>query len=71
MPRHPDPDLEDRILSAAQRLWTRGGEKSLTMRAVARAARTNTPAVYRRFETGEGAGARFAAAHRNPLAQAL
>jgi AcrR family transcriptional regulator len=50
MPRHPDPDLEDRILKAAHALWKRGGEKSLTMRAVARAAETNTPAVYRRFK---------------------
>jgi AcrR family transcriptional regulator len=49
MPRQPDPDLEGRILKAAQVLWKRGGEKSLTMRAVARAAGTNTPAVYRRF----------------------
>ena len=50
MPRHPDPDLEERILYAADVLWRRGGEKSLTMRAVARAAKTNTPAVYRRFK---------------------
>ncbi len=50
MPRQPDPDLEDRILNAAQALWMRGGEKSLTMRAVARAAGTNTPTVYRRFK---------------------
>jgi AcrR family transcriptional regulator len=50
MPRHPDPELEERILSAAQKLWKRGGEKALTMRTVARAARTNTPAVYRRFK---------------------
>jgi AcrR family transcriptional regulator len=50
MPRQPDPDLEERILNAADVLWKRGGEKSLTMRAVARAARTNTPAVYRRFK---------------------
>jgi len=50
MPRHPDPDLEERILNAAQKLWKRGGEKGLTMRTVARAARTNTPAVYRRFK---------------------
>ncbi len=50
MPRQPDPELEDRILNAAQALWTRGGEKSLTMRAVARAAGTNTPTVYRRFK---------------------
>jgi len=49
MPRQPDPDLQQRILNAAQRLWNKGGEKTLTMRAVARAARTNTPAVYRRF----------------------
>ena len=50
MPRHADPDLENRILNAAQVLWKRGGEKALTMRAVARAAGTNTPAVYRRFK---------------------
>ena len=50
MPRHPDPDLEERILHAADILWKRGGEKTLTMRAVARAAKTNTPAVYRRFK---------------------
>ena len=49
MSRQPDPDLEDRILKAARRLWTKGAGKALTMRAVARAARTNTPAVYRRF----------------------
>jgi len=48
--RQPDPDLEERILKAAQALWKRGGEKALTMRAVARAAHTNTPAVYRRFK---------------------
>jgi AcrR family transcriptional regulator len=50
MPRHPDPDLEDRILNAAHVLWKRGGEKALTMRVVADAAGTNTPAVYRRFK---------------------
>lgn len=50
MPRQPDPNLENRLLNAAQALWKRGGEKSLTMRAVARAAGTNTPAVYRRFK---------------------
>ena len=49
MPRQPDPRLEERILDAAQRLWKKGGERSLTMRAIARAAETNTPAVYRRF----------------------
>jgi AcrR family transcriptional regulator len=50
MPRHPDPELEERILHAAQKLWKKGGEKGLTMRAVAKAAGTNTPAVYRRFK---------------------
>jgi AcrR family transcriptional regulator len=49
LPRRPDPDVEQRILTAASRLWARGGEKSLTMRAVARAAGTTTPTVYERF----------------------
>jgi len=49
VPRRPDPELEGRILDAAQKLWKKGGEKALTMRAVARAAGTNTPSVYRRF----------------------
>ena len=49
MPRHPDPDLERNILSAASRLWARGGEKALTMRAVAKAAGTTTPTVYERY----------------------
>jgi AcrR family transcriptional regulator len=30
-------------------LWKKGGKNALTMRAVAKAAGTNTPAVYRRF----------------------
>lgn len=50
MPRQPDPDVQGRILSAARRLWARGGARALTMRAVAKAARTNTPTVYRRFK---------------------
>jgi AcrR family transcriptional regulator len=49
LPRHPDPELEQRILEAACRLWGRGGEKSLTMRAVARHAGTTTPTVYERY----------------------
>ena len=53
MPRQPDPDLEERILKSAQVLWKKGGEEALTMRAVARAAKTNTPAVYRRFKDRE------------------
>jgi AcrR family transcriptional regulator len=49
VPRQPDPDLEQRILDAASRLWARGGEKALTMRAVAKAAGTTTPTVYERY----------------------
>ena len=49
MPRLPDPELEQRILDAASRLWARGGEKALTMRAVAKAAGTTTPTVYERY----------------------
>jgi AcrR family transcriptional regulator len=49
VPRRADPDLEGKILDAAQKLWKKGGEKALTMRTVARAAGTNTPSVYRRF----------------------
>lgn len=49
MPRQPDPGLEDRILNAARKLYLKGGEESLSMRSLAKAAHTNTPAVYRRF----------------------
>ena len=49
MPRHIDPDLEGRILEAARKLWRKGGEKSLSMRTIAKLAGTNTPALYRRF----------------------
>ena len=53
MARHSDPRLEDRILMAARDLWHQGGEAALSMRTVAKAAKTNTPAVYRRFRTRE------------------
>jgi AcrR family transcriptional regulator len=53
LPRHPDPDIEHKILAAASRLWSRGGEKSLTMRAVAKAAGTTTPTVYERYRDRE------------------
>src|SRR5215471_5441999 len=49
MPRYADPDLEKRVLDAAQKLWRAGGDRALSMRALARAAKTNTPAIYRRF----------------------
>lgn len=49
MPRQADPQLEERILDAACRLWSRGGEKALTMRGVAQAAGTTTPTLYERY----------------------
>jgi AcrR family transcriptional regulator len=49
MPRKADAELESRVLSAAYRLWSKGGENALTMRAVARAAGTTTPTMYQRF----------------------
>src|SRR5580692_2847427 len=49
MPRTADVRLEGRILDAAYQLWSRGGERALTMRAVARTARTTTPTLYQRF----------------------
>jgi AcrR family transcriptional regulator len=53
MPRHLDPDVERRIIRAAIRLWHEGGEKALSMRTIAKAAGTHTPAVYRRFRNRE------------------
>lgn len=53
MPRRPDPDLEGKILDAAQKLWKKSGARGLTMRAVAQGAGTNTPSVYRRFRDRE------------------
>jgi AcrR family transcriptional regulator len=50
VPRQADPDLEQRILESASRLWARGGEKALTMRAIAKAAGTTTPTVYERYQ---------------------
>jgi len=49
MPRPINPAVEERILQAARKLWHKGGESALHMRDVAKAAGTNTPAVYRRF----------------------
>ena len=48
MPRPLDTTLERRLLEAARKLW-RSGEKSLTMRALARAANTHAPGIYSRF----------------------
>jgi AcrR family transcriptional regulator len=53
LPRQADPQLEARILDAACRLWSRGGEKALTMRGVALAAGTTTPTLYERYRDRE------------------
>jgi AcrR family transcriptional regulator len=50
MPRKPDAQLEDRIINVAYKLWEEGGEDALTMRAVAKGARTTTPTLYERFK---------------------
>jgi AcrR family transcriptional regulator len=42
--------LEKRLLDAAWKLW-QAGDNKLSLRGLARAARTNTPAIYRRFRT--------------------
>mgnify|MGYP005811073049 CR=1 FL=1 len=49
MPRKPDPTLEPRILDAAIRLLDQRGLDAVTMRDVARLARTTTPSIYERF----------------------
>jgi len=51
MPRQADPHLRERILDAARKLYLKGGEKALSLRVLAKAAQTNTPAVYRRFRS--------------------
>ena len=50
MPRKPDPKLEQTILDAALRLLEKQGIEAVTMREVARAARTTTPTLYERFQ---------------------
>jgi AcrR family transcriptional regulator len=50
MPRTADKQLEGRIVDAAYQLWSKGGEHALTMRAVAKAAKTTTPTLYERFK---------------------
>lgn len=49
MARTADTHLKERILDTAQKLLRTKGEESLTLRAVARAAGTTTPTVYKRF----------------------
>jgi AcrR family transcriptional regulator len=53
MPRKADPALEAKILDSALRLLDRNGTSAVSMRQVARAARTTTPTIYERFEDHE------------------
>ena len=53
MPRPLTPGLEDRILDAAEALWSEGGEQALSMRAVAQRVGTHPPRIYARFEDKE------------------
>ena len=53
MPRTADPRLNQRILKAAYKLWHAQGDKGLTLRGVARAAKTTTTTVYKRFRNRE------------------
>jgi AcrR family transcriptional regulator len=71
MPPHADAQLEERILKAAQRLWKTRGEKSLTLRAVAREAGTTTPTVYKRFPSKEALRTALAARFRDLLNEEL
>jgi AcrR family transcriptional regulator len=71
VPRHPDPDLEQRILQAASRFWASGGEKALTMRAVAKAAGTTTPTVYERYRDRDDILRALRLQTRSDLFQAL
>lgn len=49
MPRKPDPALEQNIVDAALTLLDERGLDAITMREIARAARTTTPTIYERF----------------------
>jgi AcrR family transcriptional regulator len=49
MPRPPDPTLPNRIVEAAYALWRKGADEAVTIRDVARRAKTTTPSVYAHF----------------------
>ncbi|MGD0413933.1 MAG: helix-turn-helix domain-containing protein [Terriglobales bacterium] len=67
MPPIPDKQLEERILTAARRLWRERGEKGLTLRDVARTAGTTTPTVYKRFRNKEAIQLALASRFRTEL----
>lgn len=71
MPRTADKGLDLRILSAAQRLWRAQGDRGLTLRAVAREARTTTTTVYKRFRNKEEIRSALAARVRRSMDEAV
>ena len=71
MPRTADKGLDQRILNAAHQLWRAKGDKGLTLRAVAREAKTTTTTVYKRFRNKEGIRFALAERVRNRLAEVL
>ena len=71
MPKKPDSRLEDRILTAAYKLWIQGGEHALTMRAVAKGAGTTTPTLYERFRDKRALMSALQARAQQSLFQAI
>lgn len=49
--RPRDPEIDAKVLLAAQRVYTQGGRSALTFESVAREAGVGKPAIYRRWES--------------------
>jgi len=71
MSRTTNPELAQQIVTAARRLWRERGEKSLTLRAVARAAGTTPPSVYQRFPAKQDLIAALAERVRADMAEEI
>ena len=69
MPRKADPNLERTIVDAAIRLLEKGGLDAITMREVAKAARTTTPTLYERFTDRDALLAAITDVYRDRLGQ--
>lgn len=54
MPRKPTPGLRDRILKAAEARFSRKGYHAVSVREIAKAARTSMSNLYTNFGTKEG-----------------
>src|SRR5271167_1042908 len=67
MPPIADQHLEERILTAARRLWREHGQTGLTLREVARAAGTTTPTLYKRFRNRDAIRLALALRFRSEL----